>query len=498
MRHSISGTATVWPARIAALLFVALVATLARFPGSPLALAQGTGEGQDCWACHRQANLNGISGTRTSVALCLDCHADPQVDEWAEPGRSPLYIDQAAYAGTLHSGIACVACHSDVARNPHRSEASVACADCHATILVHVNMGAPHVRIDCAACHREALPVTRDGATARVVLPREDDGGAPLDRTGHQIVKEAECDKCHTAGNAVGAPAVTLPARSILCMACHDASPTVSVALLDATPVKTDYGAIVGLLVFGLGMVLNVRFYLRGQIPGHPGLTTMEKLNLIAASTGRLIFSRRIFRFLGGVLADGIFLRRVLRESVGRWVMHTLIYLPFLARFGLGLLTWLGQAFWPSAAWTQTLSDKDAPGVALAYDLLTLLMILGVLFALLRRFILRDRRLRTFAQDKVAISLLGAILLVGILTEGVRLLSAGTPGDLAVYSFLGYAVAAVLRPLNLTWTSVYPVIWYLHAWLVVALIGYLPFSKFMHILASPLIASLDSARKGGH
>jgi predicted CXXCH cytochrome family protein len=499
MRHSISRTATIWLARTAVLLLVALIAALTQLPGSPVALAQDTGgEGQDCWACHRQANLNGISGTRTSIALCLDCHADPQVDEWAQAERTPLYMDASAYAGTVHGGIACVACHSDVARNPHRSEATAACADCHATILVHVNMGAPHMRTDCAACHREALPVIRDGATGRVVLPRVDDGGALLDRTDHGIVKEAACTKCHTAGNAVGAPAVTLPARSILCMACHDASPTVSVALLDATPVKTDYGAIAGLLVFGLGMVLNVRFYLRGQIPGHPGLTAMEKLNLIAADTGRLIFSRRIFRFLGGAVADGILLRRVLQESVGRWVMHTLIYLPFLARFGLGLLTWLGQAFWPSAAWTQTLSDKDAPGVALAYDLLTLLMILGVLFALVRRFILRDRRLRTFAQDKVAISLLGAILLVGILTEGIRLLSAGTPGNVAVYSFLGYAVAAVLRPLNLTWTSVYPVIWYLHAWLVVALIGYLPFSKFMHILAGPFIASLDSARKGGH
>jgi predicted CXXCH cytochrome family protein len=485
--------------RTAAILFVALIAALAWFPASSVALAQDTGkEGQDCWACHRQANLNGISGTRTGIALCLDCHADPQVDEWAKEARTALYMDEAAYVGTVHGEIACIACHTDVARNPHRSGANVACADCHATILVHVNMGAPHMRTDCAACHREELPVTRDGVSGRVVLPRVDDSGVPLDRTDHGIVKEAACTKCHTSGNAVGAPAVTLPARSILCMACHDASPTVSVALLDATPVKTDYGSIVGLLIFGLGMVLNLSLYLKGQIPGHPGLTTMQKLNFIGADVVSLIFSRRIFRFLGGAIADGILQRRVLQESVGRWVMHALIYLPFLARFGLGLLTWLGQAFWPSAAWTQTLSDKDAPGVALAYDLLTLFMILGVLFALFRRFILRDRRLLTFAQDKVAIFLLGAILLVGILTEGLRLLSAGTPGDVAVYSFLGYAMAALLRPLHLTWTSVYPIIWYLHAWLVVAFIAYLPFSKFMHILAGPFIASLDSARKGGH
>jgi nitrate reductase gamma subunit len=454
--------------------------------------------GQDCWACHRQANLNGLAGTRVSLALCQDCHADPQVDEEAAGPRTPLYVDATAYADTVHGQVACIACHADLARNPHQAEAAVACADCHATLLAHVNMGSAHLSTDCAACHLPELPATYDGTTGRVTLASVDASQAPLDRTGHDIVREAGCDKCHVAGNTVGAPAVTLPARSVLCMVCHDASPTVSVALLDPTPVQTDYASLLGLLVLSVGLVFNVSLYLRGEIPGHRGLTAMQKLSYLASDAAHLVFSRRIFRFLGGVVADGLFLRRVLRESVGRWVAHALIYLPFLARFGLGLLTWVGQVCWPSAGWVQTLSNKDAPGVALAYDVLTALMILGVLFALVRRFVLRDRRLLTFNQDKAALFLLGAILLAGILSEGLRLLSAQTPPQVAVYSFLGYGVAALLRPLNLAWSSIYPYLWYLHAWLAVALIAYLPFSKFMHVLAGPFIASLDTARKGSH
>jgi predicted CXXCH cytochrome family protein len=499
MMHRVSWTAKTLSARIAAIVTIALVAMLACCTVGPVALAQDVDEtSQNCWACHRQPNLNATAGTRVDIDLCLDCHADPEVDEWSVTDRTALYMDESAYAHTIHSNIACTACHTDLARNPHLSEVTVACADCHATILVHVNMGAPHMSTNCAACHLEALPVVKDEATGQVGLARMDDVGSPLDRTDHDIIKEAACEKCHTPGNGVGAPAVTLPARSILCMACHDASPTVSVALFDPTPVKTDVGSMIALVIFGVGMVFNVSLYLRGEIPGHPDLTSMQKLNYVAANSVRFVFSRRVFRFLRGAIADGIFLRSVLQESVGRWAMHALIYLPFLARFLLGLITWLGQVFWPSAAWTQVLSDKDAPAVALTYDLLTVLMILGVLFALFRRFVLRDRRLLTFSQDKVAISLLGAILLVGILTEGFRLLSAGTPQDVAVYSFLGYAIAALLRPLNLSWTSAYPLVWYLHAWLVVAFIAYLPFSKFMHILAGPFIASLDAARKGTH
>jgi predicted CXXCH cytochrome family protein len=453
--------------------------------------------GEDCFACHRQPNLTGIEGTRADIALCLDCHADPQVDEWALVERTPLQMDAAQYRDTMHGGIACIACHSDVARNPHTGEI-MTCEDCHAAILSHVNMGAPHRSTDCAACHLEPLPVTQDTQTGRVTLAEIDANGTLVNRTSHEIVTEAGCDKCHSPGNQVGAPSVVLPARSVLCMPCHDASPTVSVAAFDPTPVKTDYGSLIGLVIFGAGLVLNVSLYLRGEIPGHAGLTTMGKLNYLAADLVRFIFSWRIFRFLWGLIADGIFLRRSLRESVGRWVMHTLIYWPFLVRLGLGLLTWLGQVLWPSAAWTQTLSDKNAPGVALTYDLTALLILVGVLFALVRRFILRDRRLLTFEQDKTAIFLLGALFLIGPVAEGVRLLSANVPQDNAVYSFLGYAVAVLLRPLNLTWTSVYPVIWYLHAWLAVAFIAYLPFSKFMHILISPFIVSLDAARKESH
>ncbi len=496
MKHQITRTALVrWMAWAWVLAAVALLPVSGAWAQE---MPDLTGDEQNCFTCHRQPNWAGIEGTRASITLCLDCHTSPEVQGWGQGKRTPVFMDAGAYAKTIHSGIACIACHTDVAGNPHQAEQAVACADCHAAILNHVNMGAPHMSTDCAACHREAAPVIKDEETGRVVLASVDATGAPLDRTNHSVIKEAGCRKCHVSGNTVGAPAAILPARSVLCMACHDASPTVSVAWLDPTPVRTDYGSLIALLIFGVGMVWNVSLYLRGEVPGHPGLTAMHKLNYLGAEVVRFVFSRRIFRFLVGAIADGIFLRRVLRESVGRWVMHELIYLPFLARFLLGLVTWMGMAFWPSAAWTQTLADKNSPGVAFAYDFLTLLIILGVLFALLRRFVLRDRRLVTFAQDKVAIFLLGAILLVGLFTEAIRLLGTGTPQHLAVYSFLGYAVAWLLRFLPLSWTSVYPIFWYLHAWLVAAFIAYLPFSKFMHILAGPFIASLDTARKGSH
>ncbi|MBC7226370.1 MAG: cytochrome c3 family protein [Thermoflexales bacterium] len=473
---------------IRVLLILLLVVLIGAVTGSAV-LAQGPGDGggePNCWACHRQPNPNTLSGAEAEIAFCMTCHGDPQVETWAAEGRTPVYVDPARYAQSIHSRVGCTACHADVARNPHQATGPVACENCHAAILTHVHMGAPHLDTDCAACHRPDLPVVRDPATGRIVLAETDATGNPVDRTSHALAARPGCENCHYAGNPVGAPAVTLPARSVLCMPCHEAAPIVK-----------DPWSAVGLLVFLVGMTVNFSIYLRGELPGHPGATAMQKLSYIASDLVRLIFSRRFFRAVGVKAADAIFLRRVLQESVSRWVMHTLIYWPFLARFLLGLVTWAGEAFWPAARWTYVLADRDTPGVALFNDLCAALVILGVLIALYRRFIRRDPRLRTGVEDRAAISLLGAAFFLGILLEGVRMLSVGLPADRAAWAFLGYAVAAILRPLPLDWTVVYSALWYLHALLVIAVIAYLPFSKLLHIFITPIVAVINSVR-GGH
>lgn len=448
-----------------------------------VARAQGpSGDDRNCWTCHRQPNPNTLSGAEAEIARCLECHGDPQVEAWATVGRTPVYVDPARYAESLHGRVACTACHADVARNPHRATEPVACTDCHAAILTHVHMGAPHLDADCAACHRPDLPIVRDPATGKLQTARVDEAGNPVDRTAHALAARPGCENCHYAGNPVGAPAITLPARSVLCMPCHEAAPIVK-----------DPWSAVGLLAFLIGITVNASIYLRGELPGHPGITPMQKLSYLAGDLVRLVFSRRLFRLLGSLLADGVFLRRVLQESVSRWVMHALIYWPFLFRFLLGLVTWAGEAFWPAARWTLLLANRDTPAIALLNDLCATLVILGVCIALYRRFIRRDPRLRTGALDRAAIALLAAVFCLGLLLEAVRILSVGLPTGRAAYAFLGYALAVILRPLNLIWTGVYPVLWYLHALLVAATIAYLPFSKFLHILITPLIAAVETA-----
>ena len=52
----------------------------------------------------------------------------------------------------------------------------------------------------------------------------------------------------------------------------------------------------------------------------------------------------------------------------------------------------------------------------------------------------------------------------------------------------------MLRVIPIDWEVVYGWLWYIHAGLVAAMIAYLPFSKFFHVLVSPVVTALNAAR----
>jgi nitrate reductase gamma subunit len=448
------------------------------------ALAQAPTGTQDCQACHRQPNPNSPEGAGAINTICLDCHSKSDVTQEVMGQTRPLTVNPAAFADSLHGTIACTACHADVAQQPHAEKVAPACDRCHTNISRHVNTGAAHLTVDCAACHNPTLAVTRNSYTRRVELATFNSDGEPLDRTGHDLQKTVSCDKCHYMGNALGASDVALPPRSLVCMACHDASPVVKDAFSG-----------VGLLIALIGFVMLFSLWLRGSVHGHSNLRPMEKISYVVSETWKVIFSRRLWMLIKSFILDALLHRYVLQESVSRWVMHTLIYLPFLGRFLLGLITWLATVLYPATPLTHLLADKDAPAIAFTYDLLAVLMLIGVLIAVYRRFVVRDKQLISLYQDKLALLLLGGIYLLGFLTEGLRLLVNGVPFNVGIYSFLGWAVVAALYPLHLPWSSIYPYLWYIHAALAAALIAYLPFSKMLHVLVSPLIVTVNAVRK---
>lgn len=99
--------------------------------------------------------------------------------------------------------------------------------------------------------------------------------------------------------------------------------------------------------------------------------------------------------------------------------------------------------------------------------------------------------------DWVALGLLGGIVIVGFLLEGMRITMTGTPPG-SPYAFLGYAVSRLFVGVS-SLPNLYGYGWYLHAIMTGALLAYLPFSNLLHIIMAPLVMAMNAvSRSEGH
>jgi nitrate reductase gamma subunit len=416
-----------------------------------------------------------MNGIVAANALCQDCHAKADTVRRVEGKDVPLQIRAADFGKTRHEYVACISCHDTVARSPHREAGAVACGGttCHNNLARHIVAGDAHLNVDCSACHFKYDTLARDATTNRVMIARADAAARPIALTNHALASPVPCERCHTRGNPARAAAAVLPGKDITCIGCHASAP------IPTSPLS--WGALV---IFFIGLALSASVWLGGNIGGRTGLTLNEKLSYIAARKVEIIFSRRIFAVLRAAFVDGILHWRILKESVARWVAHSLILLPFFARFVLGVVTGLAVVFAPEAPLTRMLVDRDAPIIAFTNDLLAVLIVVGAGYAGYLRATDKERRELTAGQDAFALILLALIFVVGFGLEAAHILLAQIPWDRALYAFGGAAIAAPLSFLPLDWSVIYPFLFWAHAALVAIFIAYLPFSKFFHILVS--------------
>jgi nitrate reductase gamma subunit len=474
---------------------------------------------EDCRGCHDRwenqevveiPNLadSDYDHTIYESGTCVSCH--PAAIDYHEGMPSVacgVCHPESAEAETIHNGpdnwVDCVDCHQAAGNYPHDPELIASrdedCISCHRegeghwtserahvgySLSEHVAEGDPHARVDCSACHLKVATVARDPVTGRisVVLPEVEEGVPPDSPELAEVVKEVDCQRCHASGSGVAAPAQELPPRSVLCMACHDASPVVKDGLSWA-----------GIGFFGVGMVAVASIWLQGSVRGRQDLSIPQRIWRIFVGFLDLITTPRLFILIWSFIVDGILHVKLFRKDKIHWLTHASMFWGMGARMALGVFTWLTTLAAPTAPLTEILANKSSPAVALIYDGLGALVILGAVVAIVRRYVIKDEQLITSGQDTVAIALIGAIFLMGFVVEGGRILVTDLQPGLAAFSFIGYAVSRALSLIPVPWSVVYGWLWYVHAGLVAALIAYLPFSKFIHVLIGPFVAALNSA-----
>jgi len=123
----------------------------------------------------------------------------------------------------------------------------------------------------------------------------------------------------------------------------------------------------------------------------------------------------------------------------------------------------------------------------LLLDIAGLLVIFALIWAAIRRYLIRPFRLQPITGKGPAIILTGIFLLmiVGFSVEGFRLLAEDRP--FADWAFVGTAFSNLFSSLGLEQNAraLFLVFWFLHIVLIFAFGIYILYSKHLHILAAP-------------
>jgi heterodisulfide reductase subunit D len=246
---------------------------------------------------------------------------------------------------------------------------------------------------------------------------------------------------------------------------------------------------ILALFIFYFGLFANLAFWLKGGLSRTKEGTGLEKFRYLFGTLFKIIFSKGFLRLLS---LDVLLQRTLTREDPTRWPMHFPLFLGFCVLFFIGSL---GDQM---SQWGWVELDKDTRWFAFTNDLAGLFLLVGLLLALHRRYVLKLPYLKTFFEDKLVVTLLLISLVSGYLVEGLRLLSTHSHIE-SNASFVGVAVAGTFSrgvlqytPTSLDWSATYLWVWWFHALVSFAFFCYIPYSRLFHLFGTSLTLLLNS------
>lgn len=439
----------------------------------------------DCLACHQTPNYAWPAEHARVQALCFHCHGDTVHPAQELTAQTSALVAESDFMITAHADLACLMCHHQAAEANHAVQQTADCRQCHTPHAEKVAHD-PHLIVSCEACHLPDVTPIRS-ADGRIVWERPDSTGGFS--TIHDLVRSrdaAHCLQCHTPGNTVGASAMLLPPKSMLCMPCHAATFSLGDRVSQAS-----------LAVFGIGILMIFSYLLSATLPQQPHAGTLGKLGYLMMAGLGAVFSPRIVIIMKAFFWDVLLQRRLYRRSPKRWLIHSLIFLPFVIRLTWGLVGLLASLWSPEWPLTWVLLDKNHPATALIHDLTGLAILIGVTWAFIRHY--RPTGPTPPADlsrpDLIALVLIGALTVAGFIVEGARIAMTGWPPQ-AEWAFIGYALSTIFAPFEVT--GIYGYLWYLHAILGGAFIAYLPFSRLLHIILAPITLAMLAVDQEQH
>ena len=182
-----------------------------------------------------------------------------------------------------------------------------------------------------------------------------------------------------------------------------------------------------------------------------------------------------------------LFRRAVVQRSIGdrdpfAGVMHRMIFWGFAVLFVATVLTGIEHDLG-----FHLLHGAFYLIFAFAADFFGLLFVVGVSLAIVRRYVLRPPFLSHVRPgDAAALVFLLLVGLTGFWLEGARIALEGWPAHERL-SFVGWMSGLLLSPFVPAgdWSAPHRILWSLHVAAIVALFASLPFTRLLHMFATP-------------
>jgi len=196
---------------------------------------------------------------------------------------------------------------------------------------------------------------------------------------------------------------------------------------------------------------------------------------------------RQIFGALTKVFFQRCTLRR---ERVVTGVMHVFIFYGALS-FDTMTVNHTLEGFIPGFF----LFGRSRLGLVFSglIDVAAVLVLVGVAFLAVRRFILRPKAYATTPGDSAVIYI--ALILVTLSYVYFEVLSLAGGHQPARWSFIGSALSGLVQAHAVSAAQV-KVAWWVHILLVYGFIAYVPYSKYFHMFAGPVNVLFNSPRSG--
>lgn len=183
---------------------------------------------------------------------------------------------------------------------------------------------------------------------------------------------------------------------------------------------------------------------------------------------------------LDDLIQHGFLQRKVSRGKSGSAIAHLLVYFGFLVltftttmvfiHHDLGIKIYQGQFY----LWVTMFSDVFG-----------ILLLAGVIYFGYRRFMQKVDAVHVSPNDSFILVMLAVLVVQGFALEGLRIHATNDPWQL--YSPIGWLFAQSVWFLSVERTKdIHFVMWWFHTLTVYAFVALFPYTKFFHMVSSPL------------